>query len=122
MSIFSNKGDRVEKNGSGYWKNGKGYVKNGDAMFGTDGSSSIKNGNTIFGGPQTGGRMNTIGNTIHTDNDTYTLIGDMLTGINGKTWYGVSSIEEAEDILRMEMGEQNNSFGFTPDPFEDDWE
>ena len=93
------KGDLVTWNGGSVFSENGIAEHVGESLFGSDGSMMTDNGCSVIGDQ---GFTNIIGNTIHTNRGTYTLIGNMLYGPNGQTWSGVSSINEAKDIALLE--------------------
>ncbi|MBQ6293764.1 MAG: hypothetical protein IJK77_07855 [Lachnospiraceae bacterium] len=101
--IFKNNGDIIRKNTDGnfYWANDKIYHKVGNNLFGSDGSRTIHNGNITFKNQKTI-RIN--GNYLFTsDGERYVLNGNILFGPHGEQWRGVSSMEEARNIVSMNM-------------------
>ena len=96
---ISKKGDLITWNGGSVFSENGIAEHVGESLFGSDGSMMTDNGCSVIGNQ---GFTNIIGNTIHTNRGTYTLIGNMLYGPNGQTWSGVSSINEAKDIVLLE--------------------
>ena len=101
--IFKNNGDIIRKNNDGnqYWADGKIYRKVGNNLFGSDGSRAIDNGNNTFKNKKTI-RIN--GNYLFTsDGERYVLNGTILFGPHGEQWRGVRSMDEARNIVSMNL-------------------
>lgn len=101
--IFKILGDIIRKNNEGnqYWTEDKTYRKVGNNLFGSDGSRAIDNGNITFKNNKTI-RVNS--NYLFTsDGERYVLNGTTLFGPHGEQWRGVSSIEEARNIISMRL-------------------
>ena len=95
---ISKKGDLVTWNGSSVFSKNGTAEHVGETLFGPDGSMMTDNGSSVIGNREF---ASVIGNTINTAHGTYTLIGNMLYGPNGRTWFGVSSMDEAKDIALL---------------------
>ena len=101
--IFKNNGDIIRRNSDGnqFWAGGKIFKKVGNNLFGSDGSRAVDNGNVMFKNKKT---IRVNGNYLFTsDGERYVLSGTTLFGPRGEQWRGVSSIDEAKNIVSMNM-------------------
>ena len=97
--IHSNKHGMITKSGDSYFSEEGMTQKSGNTLFHPDGSMSNRSGeNMIFGAY---GTITVSGNMIFTPNGTYTLVGSILMGPDGESWTGITSMEEAKDIVAM---------------------
>ena len=97
--IHSNKHGIITKSGDSYYSEEGMTQKSGDTLFHPDGSMSNRSGeNMIFGAY---GTITVSGNMLFTPNGTYTLVGSILMGPDGESWTGITSMEEAKDIVAM---------------------
>ena len=93
--IFGNDGDSIMQAGSSYLTNDGAYTG-----IGPDGASALDLGAAVIG---SGGTAAVSGSSILTSHGAYTLTGNVLFGPDGKTWSGVSSMEQAKDIVAMDI-------------------
>lgn len=98
--IFSNNGDSINKIVDSYVSNRGVSTKVGSTLFNRNGIAMHDMGNVAIGNR---GSVQVVGNTIHTNKGVYNLVGNVLTGPDGKTWYGVDSINVAKDIASMDI-------------------
>ncbi|MCR5782662.1 MAG: hypothetical protein K6G90_08000 [Clostridia bacterium] len=98
--IFGNDGDSIMPVGNSYMTNDGAYTGIGSNLFGPDGASTLDLGNAVIGA---GSSAAVCGNSITSSQGVYTLIGGVLFGPDGKTWSGVSSMEQAKDIVAMDV-------------------
>ena len=101
--IFKNNGDIIRKNTDGdhYFTNDKIYRKAGNNLFGSDGSRAIHNDSITFKNQKS---IRVSGNSLFTsDGERYILNGTILFGPHGEQWRGVSSMDEARNIVSMNM-------------------
>ncbi len=98
--IFGNDGDSIMQAGSSYLTNDGAYAGIGNVLFGPDGASALDLGAAVIG---SGGTAAVSGSSILTSHGAYTLTGNVLFGPDGKTWSGVSSMEQAKDIVAMDI-------------------
>lgn len=97
--IHSNKHGIITKSGGSYYSEEGMTQKSGNTLFHPDGSMSNRSGeNMIFGAY---GTITVSGNMLFTPNGTYTLVGSILMGPDGESWTGITSMEEAKDIVAM---------------------
>ena len=97
--IHSNKHGIITKSGGSYYSEEGMTQKSGNMMFHPGGSMSQRAGeNMIFGAY---GTITVSGNMLFTPNGTYTLVGSILMGPDGESWTGITSMEEAKDIVAM---------------------
>ena len=97
--IHSNKHGIITKSGDSYFSEEGMTQKSGNTLFHPDGSMSNRSGeNMIFGAY---GTITVSGNMLFTPNGTYTLVGSILMGPDGESWTGITSMEEAKDIVAM---------------------
>ena len=98
--IHSNKHGIITKSGDSYFSEEGMTQKSGNTLFHPDGSMSNRSGeNMIFGAY---GTITVSGNMLFTPNGTYTLVGSILMGPDGESWTGITSMEEAKDIVAMD--------------------
>ena len=99
IMIHSNKHGIITKSGGSYYSEEGMTQKSGNTLFHPDGSMSNRSGeNMIFGAY---GTITVSGNMLFTPNGTYTLVGSILMGPDGESWTGITSMEEAKDIVAM---------------------
>ena len=97
--IHSNKHGIITKSGDSYFSEEGMTQKSGNTLFHPDGSMSNRSGeNMIFGAY---GTITVSENMLFTPNGTYTLVGSILMGPDGESWTGITSMEEAKDIVAM---------------------
>ena len=101
--IFKNNGDIIRKNDEAgrYWNGKNIFQKSGGILFGSDGSRAVDNGNFVYKNKKT---IVVNGNYLFTsDGRRYVLNEGILFGPRGEQWRGVNSIEEAKDIVSMQL-------------------
>ena len=98
--IFDSKGKTIAKTGDTYLTGDGAYQKSGGTLFGPKGDSAVSAGSLTFAGGET---VQVLGDCLYTSRGTYRLAGNMLFGPGGETWSGVFSVEEARDIVSMDL-------------------
>lgn len=100
--IFGNnpKGDMFRSGAISFFGDGTSSFRSGNMLF-DDKNPSVKSGNMLFGRKGTIMKMGS--NMYSTPNGTYTRSGSVLFGPNGKSWSGITSDEDCEDIINHDL-------------------